>query len=122
MEVNFVIEEQIGSNNLDLKIDMKVHEMKGDYSKIEGITNKTIVNNDPINSIELNNTSYTFSVQESFDPDNGEYFSPVPFIDTNNQPPAWLTNLKICIDGSGGDEEVIGVKGSVSIPVTIYDF
>ncbi len=124
VEITFTIGEQIGElngNNLELKINMKVYEMKGDYSKLEGTTTVTIVNNDPINSIELPNTVYTFNIQEAFNPDDGQYFDPNLFIiDPNNKFPDWLNNVTICIDGSGGDEAIIGVKGDVSIPVTVF--
>ena len=125
VEVTLTIAQQLSSNNLELKIDMKVHEMKGDYSKLEGQTTATIVNNDPINSIELTNTTYTFSLQGKFDPDNGEYFSVFAYLTlAGNLPPAWIDQnaLAICIDGKGGDEDVIGIKGKVDIPVTVYDF
>ncbi len=124
VEMTFTIGEQIGGfngNNLELKIDMKVYEMKGDYSKIEGTTTVTIVNNDPINSIELQNTVYTFNIQNKFNPDNGRYFNPeIYIVDPDNRFPDWLNNVTICIDGSGDDEAIIGVKGSVSVPVTIF--
>jgi len=120
VELSFTVQENFGSNNLELKIDMKVHEMKGDYTKIEGTTHATIVNNTPINSIELSNTSYTFSIEAPFN--TNDYFTPSPWL-TNNPPPSWLSDIYIRIDGSGGDDhEVIGVKGSVDIPVTVYEF
>lgn len=117
IEVSLTIDKQMLSNNLELIIDLKVHEMKGDYSKIEGQTTKTIVNNEEISSIELENRTFTFSSQYHYNPADGQYLDFSHFqtvIDCE-----WIKELSVCIDGSGGDEAIIGVKGKLEVPVKI---
>ncbi len=118
VEVKFTLSEEFGSNsnNLELKIDMKVHEMKGDYTKIEGTTYVSIINNRELYSIDVENPVYSFNIEGRFNPAGGEYWAP-PLPANLNQSP-WLSNIEICIDGKGDDEKYIGVKGTVSADVS----
>lgn len=118
IEVNFKVEIDM-NNDLVLIVDMKVHEKKGDYTKIEGTIEQRLFTNKKINSIEMPSAEYGFSVQQRFDPDNGQYFPMEPFVMINNPFPKWLSGVMVCIDGKGTDENIVGVKGHLKIPVTI---
>ncbi len=121
VEVIFNIEEAFdNTQNLNLRINMKVHEKKGDYSKLEGESTATIVNNDQLNSIDLSNRTFSFNFQGPI-AFSGKYFSPLLF-QPDLQFPSWLSDVQICVDGAGDDEKNIGITGKVKIPVTVYKF
>lgn len=115
------IEVEIDMNNdLALLVELKVHEKKGDYSKIEGSVEQRLYTNKHINSIELDKTKFGFSIQQRFNPDNGQYIPLDPFLlAAGNALPKWLSQVMVCIDGRGDDENIIGIKGTLRVPVTI---
>jgi hypothetical protein len=115
------IEIEIDMNNdLALLVELKVHEKKGDYTKIEGSIEKRLYTNKHINSIELAKPKFGFSIQQAFNPDNGQYIPLDPFLlATGNTLPKWLSQVMVCIDGRGNDENIIGIKGNLIVPVTI---
>jgi len=121
-EVNFIVDVDM-NNDLTLSVTMKVHEMKGDYTKLEGTKEQRMYTNENINSIDLQKTEFGFNLDIPFDLDNNAYYPVSMFPEFVVQEfvlPSWLKNVMICVDGNTKDDtHVIGVKGTLNVPVII---
>ncbi|HBB92370.1 MAG TPA: hypothetical protein DC042_11795 [Bacteroidales bacterium] len=122
VELTFSIEIDM-NNDLALSVNMKVHEMKGDYTKLEGSIDKRLFTNLRINSLEVPQNEFGFNAEITFNPENDAYF-PVAilpgFLTGQYKLPGWLSYVLICIDGGTKDDShVIGVRGRLKVPVTI---